>query len=179
MMFNPPTSTRKKPRADQLTPPVEQDLPSTASKVGHPRRYQSVQLMRDLVNQYFSKVEQVRKDKGYQEPYLIEGICNELDLTYSELEKYNKLPEFESLIKRAKNKCKFDLIKLALKNKVNSIFAMFYLKNVFRDEFKPDRELTSPEHQEHDVMTAFKALINQAGSKASKPELPSSSKQAG
>ena len=107
-----------KPPEDILEYPV-------LAKTGRPRKYKSPHEMLPLIKQYFTQ----KVDS--KEPMLVCGLCNALDISDETLQEYENLPEFSSLIKKARQTIKEDVISGAMKNRYNNAMSIFYCKNAF------------------------------------------------
>lgn len=66
--------------------------------VGRPKKYNSVEEMQQLINDYFNYCDENKK------PYTVSGLANALDLTRQSLLNYEENDEFFDTIKRAKSK---------------------------------------------------------------------------
>lgn len=66
--------------------------------VGRPKKYNSVEEMQQLINDYFNYCDENKK------PYTVSGLANALDLTRQSLLNYEEDDEFFDTIKRAKSK---------------------------------------------------------------------------
>lgn len=66
--------------------------------VGRPKKYNSVEEMQQLINDYFNYCDENKK------PYTVSGLANALDLTRQSLLNYEENDDFFDTIKRAKSK---------------------------------------------------------------------------
>ena len=112
-----------------------------------PIKYTSVTAMEKKIEEYFAeranfKTEIYSPKKGEvvclceQAPLHLTGLCDYLGISDSELEAYQKLPEFSELIRRAKKKCEAYLVDQC----VRLHKADFILKNNFPSAWQDNAE---------------------------------------
>ena len=99
----------------KLTRPKKEEVKTEPRPAHRPRKYQSVEQMAKVIDDYFEKCEnrfitKVSKDGEISQvpspaPKHIQGLCVHLDICRETLLQYELLPEFSDTIKRAKRKC--------------------------------------------------------------------------
>jgi hypothetical protein len=104
---------------------------------GRPREYTPEQLEEKIV-EYFKFIEDENKQRTLRrfegvkaKPYTISGICVFLDIHMDTWCAYAKLPEYEDSIKRAKMRVMNYVEEGSLTGALNTIGAIFNLKNNF------------------------------------------------
>jgi hypothetical protein len=105
--------------------------------MGRPRSYTPNELEEKIV-EYFQYVEDENKQRNLRrfegvkaKPYTISGICVFLDIHMDTWCEYAKLPEYEDSIKRAKMRVMNYVEEGSLTGALNTIGAIFNLKNNF------------------------------------------------
>lgn len=123
------------------------------SKGGRPRKYDSVEEMKPLIDAYFQdcdeKKEYITNDKGQTkiiyEPYTVSGLCLALDVCRDTLLEYEKLEEFSDTIKRAKRRIENWIETKSLNSMINPTVSIFNLKNNFGWKDKTETEISNPD----------------------------------
>ena len=103
----------------------------------HAVKYTPEQLEIAIV-EYFKYVDEINKQRKLkrfegekQKPYTISGLCVYLDICRDTWGEYNKKPEYEDLIKRAKSKVENYVEEGLLNGALSTIGSIFNLKNNF------------------------------------------------
>lgn len=99
---------------------------SRNNKVGRPRKYQNVEELEQLIEEYFSKCDETKR------PYTITGLALYLDMDRKSLLRYEKdyEDEFCHTIKRAKERVQ-EFVECCLFKKGIAQGIIFNLKNNF------------------------------------------------
>ena len=102
--------------------------------MARPRKFDNAGDLQEKIESYFIKCEDEKK------PYTVSGLCVHLDVTRETLSQYEKKKEFSDTIKKAKTMIENWIEENALLNKLNSVVAIFNLKNNFGWKDKQELE---------------------------------------
>jgi hypothetical protein len=128
-------------------------------------KYPDDKILIDKIDKYFDLCDlgRVKLDKDGNEivkikPYTISGLCLYLDITRETLNEYSKTKEHSDTIKKARLRVESWLEERALTNEVNTISAIFNLKNNFG--WKDKTEVEAAVNIEITLSPDLKDLIN-------------------
>jgi len=104
-------------------------------KSKHPMIYNSPEALQEAIDNYFDWVDNEnikRKDAGDRlKPYTLSGLCIYLGLSKDTWWEYGKRPEMAETVKEAKHKVENYVEEGLLNSALNTIGAVFNLKNNF------------------------------------------------
>lgn len=100
---------------------------SLARRQGRPAKYQEPSEIVPIINDYFKDFNKLdRKD-----PYLISGLQLALDMDDHTWADYLNKPGFNQVLMKARKMIEHDVLRMAIRGRIQPVFSIFYAKNVF------------------------------------------------